>query len=327
MEQDIDILLAKALSGALSSAEQQHFEEWLAADPANKDDYERVQALWDEADNALDHRRFDTDAAWAKVAAATGISEEPMKTVRMGIPSWLKMGIAAAVLIAGLFLYRFFDGSEEMVEILAAAQNQSFVLPDQSQVTLRKGAAIRYPKEFDAKERHVSLRGEAFFEVTPDAERPFLVDAGDAIIKVLGTSFNVACSNNEALVTVASGKVQLSDARTPLKNTVVLTPGKQGRLKKGVISTDIVSSDSYLYWKTGKLSFREEPFRNVIKELGDLGHTTITFDPAMPAAPRAQLIDISFKDQSLEEMLTDLCLITHCEWSKGNDGYTVRTAD
>src|SRR5690606_17751449 len=131
-----------ALSGALSSAEQLHFEEWLAADPAHKSDFERLQALWSEAGNTLDHTAFDTDAAWVKVAAATGISEEPAKTVRMGIPSWLKMGIAAAVLMAGLFLYRFFDGSEEMVELLADTQNHSFVLPDQSQVTLRKGTVI-----------------------------------------------------------------------------------------------------------------------------------------------------------------------------------------
>ncbi len=327
MEQDIDILFAKALGGGFSAEEQQRFEEWLMADPANRAAFERVQTLWSEADDVFGQPVFDTDAAWARVAAATGIQEQPVKTVRMGIPSWIKVGIAAAILAAGLFLYRIFDQPEDMIEMLAVVQNQSLVLPDQSQITLRKGAVIHYPREFKANERRISLEGEAFFEVTGDVHRPFVIDAGNAIVKVLGTSFNVACDKNEALVTVASGSVQLSDARTPLKNTVVLTPGKQGRLKKGVLSTDIVSSDSYLYWKTGILSFREEPFRNVIKELGNMSQTTIQFDPAMSAAQKAQIIDISFKDQELEEMLTDLCLITHCEWSREGDGYTVRAAN
>jgi transmembrane sensor len=161
----------------------------------------------------------------------------------------------------------------------------------------------------------------------PDSEHPFIIDAQSATVQVVGTSFNVACNQDEARVTVATGKVNMSTRGHGTTTTLTLVPGEQGRLKKGTLSKDFVSSDSYLYWKTGVLNFREHPFSNVIKELGNMSQTTIYFDDSMPADFRSQVVNISFKDQQIEEMLTDLCLITHCEWSKSNDGYMIRAVN
>lgn len=328
MEQEVDILMAKVLSGAAASAEQEQLEQWLSADPARLEEFERAKNLWIEADDVLASCNVDLDAAWARVAQATSITEEPVKQTKLiNIRSWFKVGVAAAVLLAGLFLYRFFSPSDGMMILEALDQNISLVLPDQSQVTLRKGAVLKYPKQFAGNERRLNLEGEAFFEVVADKAHPFVVTSEGAEVKVLGTSFNLFFEGDEAEVTVATGTVMLVDRSKQTENSIILSQGKKGRLKKGVISTDNVSSDNYLYWKTGKLSFRSEPFSNVIKELEEIGHANISFDPGMTAAQTEQLIDISFKDQELEEMLSDICLITHCEWSREDDGYTVRAAN
>jgi len=322
MDEQVYIIIGKVLHGEAAAAEEQHLREWMAADERHRAVFEEMKVLWEQADTLLDGPAFDTDAAWRKVSAATtGRQEAPRPARRVSlIPFWPRLGIAAAVLLAGLFLFRFFD-RPAMVKVLAAG-NKEIVLPDHSHVFLRKGGVLRYPERFAAGERRVELDGEAFFEVTPGKKQPFIIAAQSATVKVVGTSFNVACDRNGARVTVATGKVQMAAANG--RQTLLLAPGEQGRLKKGALSKDFVSSDSYLYWKTGILHFREEPFSNVVKELGNMSQTTIAFDPSMSAAQRSQIISISFKDQPIEEMLTDLCLITHCEWSAGNDGYAIR---
>jgi transmembrane sensor len=325
MNEQVYNIIAKVLKGEASAEEEQYLRDWRAADAANEAEYEELRTFWEQADTLSDGPVFDTDAAWRKVSAVTtGLQEDPHPVRRVSlIPLLPKVGLAAAVLLAGLFLFRFF-AQPDMVALMAGNSNRELILPDQSHVVLRQGSTIRYPARFARHERRVTLDGEAFFEVQPGKDHPFIVDAGTATVRVIGTSFNVACDEEGARVTVATGTVQMDASAGSRPGTVVLTAGEQGRLKKGQLTKDFVSSDSYLYWKTGVLQFREEPFSNVIRELGNMSQISIAFDPSMSADQRSQMVSISFKDQTVEEMLTDLCLITHCEWSAGNDGYTIR---
>ena len=86
-----------------------------------------------------------------------------------------------------------------------------YTLPDGSVVALNSNSKLVFPKQFNGDTREVTIEGEAFFDVKPNPEKPFIINAGKAQIKVVGTSFNVsAYPETETLeVVVKTGKVQV----------------------------------------------------------------------------------------------------------------------
>lgn len=101
----------------------------------------------------------------------------------------------------------------QIEKIANAGEKVRFVLPDGTQVHLNSESSLIYPSSFSDSARVVQLRGEGFFVVTPDQERPFLVHTNDITTKVLGTSFNIRSypEDNTAVVAVRSGKVSVSE--------------------------------------------------------------------------------------------------------------------
>jgi len=89
-------------------------------------------------------------------------------------------------------------------------------LSDGSTVVLRPGSSLRFPAVFEPGYRKVELKGEAFFEISPDTLRPFYVYANESVTRVLGTSFNIRAYQNESeiVVKVHTGKVAVSHIAT-----------------------------------------------------------------------------------------------------------------
>ena len=111
-------------------------------------------------------------------------------------------------------------------------KGKAVTLPDGSTVYMNAGARLSYSKQFGRKNREVQLTGEAFFDVTPDKKRPFSISAGNAVIRVLGTSFNVNSSNkeNQVEVYVSTGIVELSESGNQ-NNRVLIHPGNIGLIE------------------------------------------------------------------------------------------------
>lgn len=98
---------------------------------------------------------------------------------------------------------------------------KKIILDDSSIVWLKGNSSILYPERFEREERHVKLAGEALFEVAKDAERPFIVECGGLITKVLGTSFNIKSSQTNTEIVVLTGKVSVS-SKEGTKHLVIL---------------------------------------------------------------------------------------------------------
>lgn len=323
MNEQIQIIIAKQLSNEASAAELQLLQNWLAESPEHQQELEAVRAAWQTADRVIEKLPVcDAAAAWAKISSRIC----PDKTVENQKPTrviflWTKwaVGVAAALLI-GLFVFRLASPAD--IKVLAAAQNQVIELPDGTHVTLKKGSTLTYPKKFAAVERHVTLSGEAFFEVTHNEQQPFTIGAKKADVRVLGTTFNVCCNDQRTEVMVASGRVQVSN-HDNTDEKVVLTKGEHATVAAGPITKDAVADDNYLYWKTGNLEFRQTPFEEVVASIAKVTETQIRLDAGLSAVQRSQAINISFHEQSVEEMLTEICLITQCKWVKQNNMYII----
>src|SRR5690606_5078196 len=132
------------------------------------------------------------------------------------------------------------------------------VLPDGTQVKLNSSSSIKYPEQFSEDLREVFLKGEAFFEVKHDQQRPFIVHSGDLKIQVLGTSFNVRDYGDETETRVAlvTGKVRI-DPQSDTSSSLVLEPAQMAVFNRENRSLQKKPFDfkTEIGWKEGVLIF------------------------------------------------------------------------
>jgi ferric-dicitrate binding protein FerR (iron transport regulator) len=143
-------------------------------------------------------------------------------------------------------------------------------LPDSSIVWLNAGSRIEYPEKFDNEVRTIKLSGEAYFDVSHEEERKFVVKTGDITVNVLGTQFIVINYPNEkqAEVVLVSGKVHVNEA--DMENSEFkLSPGERFTLNKttGKRIIEKMNTLSYTNWTEGKISFENAELKHIIKNL------------------------------------------------------------
>lgn len=145
---------------------------------------------------------------------------------------WVSTSAAAILLlIAGYLVYQH-NSNKITLQTVATAlgESKTLTLTDGSVVHLNGGSSIQFPEKFSQQQRTLTLAGEAFFEVSPDNTRPFVVRTGELATTVLGTSFNITTRNKEAGITVAvkTGKVLVAASNKEANQTkAALLPGMQ----------------------------------------------------------------------------------------------------
>jgi len=157
---------------------------------------------------------------------------------------------------------------------------QKIVLADGSKVWLSPNSKLTYPKFFDAHSRKVSMTGEAFFEVTKDAKKPFSIYSENTITKVWGTSFRIRAYKNELTkVSVVTGKVSVSVAGpvkskseyiTAVRQELMLAPDQEAIYDKKLNSLKRnleITDPSISIWKNTSISFDNAPMAEVFRVL------------------------------------------------------------
>jgi transmembrane sensor len=139
------------------------------------------------------------------------------------------------------------------------------VLPDGTRVWLNAGSSLRYATSFNGAERKLSLTGEAYFEVTKNKEKPFIVESSAGTVKVLGTQFNVNSygDGNVFTTTLVEGSVQITKG----KEQKILKPGDQAQIKDHEITVARVDTREFTSWKDGEFVFRNVPVVLIVKQL------------------------------------------------------------
>ena len=191
-------------------------------------------------------------------------------------------------------------------ELFAAFGTRSALkLSDGTHVWLNSGSSIKYPDRFGGNNRTVFLKGEAYFEVESDDEKPFIVETLFLSVKATGTKFNVSgyASADEAEVTLVSGRVEVSliENKKNIKSSV-LDINQHLSFNKINGTTSISNEDTYKYisWKDGKLIFRNEPLSQVVKKISQVFNVYIEIkgEEIKNYSYRA-----TFQDESLAEIL------------------------
>ncbi len=151
-------------------------------------------------------------------------------------------------------------------------------LADGSRVWLNAASSIRYPTAFVESYRSVEITGEVFFEVAENPARPFQVDvAGQCVIEVLGTEFNVNAYEDEEAVstTLVEGSVRISadDGRSS-----VLQPGQQARLTEGVLRVRQVDTEEFVAWKSGWFVFNRADLAGIMRRISRWYDVEVVFE-------------------------------------------------
>ncbi|MDP2336233.1 MAG: FecR domain-containing protein [Bacteroidota bacterium] len=202
------------------------------------------------------------------------------------------------------------------------------ILSDNTVVWLNAGSRLIYPTLFNDKIREVLLFGEAFFEVSRNPEKPFIVKTSDLEIKVLGTQFNVSAyaEDNVIQTVLKEGSVAIHRKKGGFyERDLVLKPNQMASFNKSSNVTKVYEVDAnyYTFWTHGLLSFDEIDFNRIVKKVERFYNISIRF-----SEPNLGDIRISGKldlKQRREEVLVYLEKVSLTKIDKVSDNqYVVR---
>jgi transmembrane sensor len=194
----------------------------------------------------------------------------PLQPKRSG-GRWLKAAaVMGALLISGLVLYYFRKPTYTYISTPYAA-TKAVWLPDSSEVVLNANSSIRFNSNPTGGKREVWVTGEAFFKVrhleNAGEAQPFAVYAGDAVIEVLGTEFNVKTINNTTGVLLQKGKVRFSIPGK--KATAIMQPNEYCRYsaEQGLLTSYVINPVLFTSWLEKKYRFEKATVQDVCETL------------------------------------------------------------
>ena len=290
-------LLSKFFSGECSSEEKQQLEQWRTSSEENQKEYDAFAKAWDMVGNANTLPNIDIDKEWQYHTSKIN----PVKNNRHGqrfIKTILQIA-AILVIVSGISFFAIKQKQQTTFKT-ALAEVEIVNLPDGSAVTLNASTKLSYTKDFNQETRRVKLKGEAFFEVNSDAARPFIVEANNALIKVIGTKFNVNSSSNEVRVYVSEGVVLVQNLNNPeVADTLRIGESAVYKNKEGKIDKNDAGNANEIAWKTKRIHLSNTPLPVVAQILESTYHVNIRLSESVKNCN----ITASFDNEELASVL------------------------
>jgi transmembrane sensor len=311
--------MASILSGEISDTS-------IESDLSFSDDKLRTEKYWKEIGKMNDNDKINVDNAWSKLHSRIKeetVVENNFVTARpYSFQSFLKIA-AVIILIAGLGLAGLYLNNSGVLSKRITAEtgseqkNIEVILPDGSKVVMNHNTRLSYLKNFGKGGRMVKLAGEALFDITPDNQNPFIIDAGKARIKVVGTTFNVITSNNTNAVEVfvKSGKVLLTDSLE--KQNLTLEPGYLGIMDSKTSEKYINNDQNYLAWNTNRLVFDGQKLKDIFNDVKKVYNIDIVADPEI----LDKTFTTTFDNETEETVITLICRAFSLDFRKDGNIY------
>jgi transmembrane sensor len=299
-------MLVKYMLGEASPEEIGTVEQWLEADPGNRRHYEHFLLIWQESRLPGSQFTFDEQAAWKKFQQRIG-DERPVRHSVLFRSSWIWAAASLLLLVvmavSGYLLFRPSPAAIATRTLRSPSGAMTDTLPDGSIVVLNRYSTISYPEKFqDSSGRTVQLRGEAFFSVAPDKNRPFRVHTGEITVTALGTSFNVRTNGQNTEVIVETGLVKVVDPH----HSLLVAPNEKLILHKNDTSyiRESVAGDLYKYYRTKSFVCDNTPLWQLIDDLNETYNIHISIKrPSL----RELRLNATFRDESPEQILSVVC--------------------
>jgi ferric-dicitrate binding protein FerR (iron transport regulator) len=264
-DRPIAAVIARQLAGEATDADRAQLYEWLAMSEENRAIYRTYRAYW-KARVEVDTQP-DTEAAFERLMKRL---PDRKKAICRPHHRWLWAAAAAAILIGAWVIFPAKEKAPVMREnysYMAANEVSAFTLPDGTEVTLNRHSRITYSVSSDRPSREVVLTGEAFFQVTKDAGREFVVIAGKGRIGVTGTSFDVCYmpENDSLTATLIEGGIHFTDGEKDIHiqpNQQLEYRGSDGAARIREVEGEVVSA-----WREKLIRYRSITFDSFARML------------------------------------------------------------
>ncbi|MFO7551854.1 MAG: FecR domain-containing protein [Haliea sp.] len=257
----------KVSAGDLSDTDMARFEQWLL-EPGNEVQYADCARLWSAA---------AVPEFWTG-SAAEEVSGERRRAASRGYGGWAALAASIVLLVGGALLWPLLSTDERYQTVVG--EQRLVVLADESTVFLNTDTVLAV--SYSGKRRQIRLdRGEAIFDVRPDPERPFEVETGAGIVRVVGTRFALRSLDNERVrlavsegrVTVSPGDAAGAEAPSVLSAGEILDFDSSG-LSSRASGVDV---EALMQWRSGIVSFSGEALPAVIREVSRYTNKRIEF--------------------------------------------------
>lgn len=243
------------------------FRAWLHADPRHARAFDDMQMLWGMLEKPVEKLKAEQNSAMLQSLARQSIAQPIPAMPRL--VSWRSALVAVLLLAAGAGLV----AREDVVtrwhadHIAGIGEIAPLTLADHSHVVLNTQGALAV--RFTSAERRIRLlRGEAWFEVSPADPRPFLVETPGGIVRVTGTSFNLRIVDDDTVVSLVEGRVELRPADVTGRPPVLLAPGREAVLSANAVSPATpFDRMAVTAWQRGQFVFYNTTLSDVVATL------------------------------------------------------------
>jgi ferric-dicitrate binding protein FerR (iron transport regulator) len=297
-----DELLVKYLLDEASVVERDAVDRWINAKPENKKYFNHFQLIWEASKQFVVPSTVNADDAWKRFQQRTEqASKKPAVVIQMNSGrSWIRAA-SIAVLIAGVAALTYFlsDRFSTPVTVASSVSPVKDTLPDGSFVTLNKNSSISYEKKFKGNQREVELKGEAFFTVTPDKKKPFVINVNDITVTVVGTSFNIKSLGNKTQVVVETGVVKV----TKNHQTIELRTGEKVVADQAdtAMRKEEVTDQLHKYYRTKEFVCDRTPLWKLVEVLNEAYDANIIIgNNKLRSLP----LTTTFYNESLDKILS-----------------------
>lgn len=296
----MDELLVKWLADEATPPEQRMVEEWIHSSEANRHYFQHFQLIWDESQKVAATAAVDENKAWRqfqrKIKKPEGATSKSMAV------AWWRIAASILIIAGAAWFTNFILNKEnttpEMRNISSANDVKKDTLPDGSTATLNKNSELSYSSTFKGKTRKVNLKGEAFFKVNPDKEKPFIIDVNDIRVKVVGTSFNIKTVNGWTEVIVETGIVQVIKG----SEVIELKAGERVSLAEmnSTVRKEVSKDKLYNYYVSRSFVCDNTPLWKLVEKLNEAYNANIRIGRE---ELRKLPLTVTFDDESLDTIL------------------------
>lgn len=320
----IEELIVKHILNEATAYESEYVKEWTSQSKENRSHYEQISLILEKGKKALEKPDVDVASAWSQFLERKKDFKKETGIFPIHLSSWLKIAaIFLLLLSAALIAITYFNTSTNSVEITKATRANvlSDTLADGSIVTLNKNSELQYSQGFSkGKTRNVQLKGEAFFSITPNKTKPFIIKVNDVQVTVVGTSFNIKEKNGNTEVIVKTGVVKVLHHQ----QEVVLKAGEKTVVHVADTTAPLITNtpdNLYNYYIDKTFVCDNTPLWRLAEALSEAYDVTISIEKnSVKNLP----LNTTFNNKPLEEILHVIAQTFQVSITKTGNKITIR---